>query len=208
MSKFIISPIKCAACGKESHQNVILSTSTLGKPDLDLRPQGMARSLLTKELQVCPHCSYSYYDISENYNRLDKIKAILDPSEIPQDMASAYVHAARLQEYIKNYKQAALLYLRAAWILDDNNENALSAIIRKSAAHCLEIDVNNTLDCQDAILLVDILRRAEDFERALFYINDIGTTQDLLFDSILSLERKLVLKKDSACHSIDEVGNE
>ncbi|MBR2444036.1 MAG: hypothetical protein IKB27_01395 [Clostridia bacterium] len=208
MSKFIVSNVKCAICGKESHQNVVLSTSSFGKPDLDLRPRGMARELLTKELQVCPHCSYSYSDISEKYEGQDAIRLIIEKSDMPQDMASAYVHAARVQEYIKNYKSASLFYLRAAWILDDNNESVLAVQMRKSAARCLEIDVKNTLDCEDAILLVDILRRAGDFDRAIFYINDIGLTEDALYDGILALEKRLVESKDSACHSLDEVGNE
>lgn len=208
MSNFIVSQVKCAICGKESHQNVILSTSSFGKPDLDLRPRGMARELLTKELQVCPHCSYSYHDISKQYEGQDAIRLIIDKSDMPQDMASAYVHAARVQEYIKNYNQASFYYLRAAWILDDNNENALAIQLRKASARCLEIDVKNTLDCEDAILLVDILRRAEDFERALFYINDIGVTENALYDRILALEKRLVEQKDSACHCLDEVGNE
>ena len=56
---------KCAVCTKTSPQTVLMSTSTFGYPDLDLRPSEMHRSSMFAWLQECPHCGYVAVDIED-----------------------------------------------------------------------------------------------------------------------------------------------
>ncbi len=70
--------IECSVCGGSSDQFLLLSTNTMGAPDLDLRPAEMQRSTMHLWVVECPHCGYVANDlsnqlkISEDFLKTDK----------------------------------------------------------------------------------------------------------------------------------------
>jgi len=57
---------KCTVCGIEERYNIVFSSSTLGSPDLDLRPAEMKRSTMEFWIQECPKCGYVSKTVSED----------------------------------------------------------------------------------------------------------------------------------------------
>ena len=58
MTKVLKKMVKCAKCGKESEQLIVYSVNfNLGKRE--------DNEALIRHQQVCPHCNYSYFDISQ-----------------------------------------------------------------------------------------------------------------------------------------------
>lgn len=203
MAKILTEVIKCALCGKESEQKYIASSIFVEDQDLDTRPYGMSRGLLKYEIQACPHCGYVNYYIDENPNNMklfDCTTSTIGPSEI----ASNYIKFARQFERLDNWADAGNLYLKAAWIFDDLNNEEWAIKMRTESARCFKIHVDNTEDGEVAMILVDIYRRSKYFEDALSIIKRIGDTGYEDYNSILKYQIDLCLAKDSSIHLMKE----
>jgi hypothetical protein len=46
--------VQCAVCALEGEQHILMSTSSFGWPDLDLRPALVERETLAFTIQSCP----------------------------------------------------------------------------------------------------------------------------------------------------------
>ena len=73
MTTFFSQDVSCANCHNSSQHDVLGSTSTFGRPDLDLRPAEMQRSTMEVWLQVCPHCRYIAPDLSQQVGDLSVV---------------------------------------------------------------------------------------------------------------------------------------
>lgn len=197
----------CAHCGKESEQSVVYSSSSFGSMDLDTRPP-MSKMTLQYEVQECPHCHFCNSTI-EDATCIPKsfsleYKSLLKNNAVSK-IAKKFLLAALLKVEIGDNLRAGENYLKAAWVFDDekNYEAALSA--RKEAARYFRKHIDATDDGDVAIILVDVLRRAGDFNDAIELISLIGDTEDELLNNILVFEKSLINKKDISCHNMGEI---
>lgn len=207
MAKIKLITVKCAHCGKESEQTTVYSSSSFGNMDLDTRPP-MSGMTLQYELQECPHCHFCNNTIADatnipesfspEYDALSKDNAI-------SKAAKKFLLAAMLRSQLGDNLKAGEYYLKAAWVFDDENAQGSATDARKLAATHFRKHVDATDDGDVAIMLVDVLRRAGDFNAAADLINLIGDTEDDLLNNVLAFEKSLISKNDTSCHNMGEI---
>lgn len=169
----------CAACGAESPQSVLTSTSLFGSPDLDQRPPELARSTLPFWVQECPHCRYVAERISAAPadNKIwPHVLSSADWQELLTDwsgpaLASRFLRLSLLDGAANRPREAAKAALCAAWVADDAADQALARICRTKSASLFDKALSLSQYDKDAqqwmrVCLVDVLRRAEDWEIA------------------------------------------
>ena len=208
MAKIKLKKITCAHCGKESEQYVVLSSCSFGAMDLDTRPAAPARFNLQYEVQECPHCHYCNYEIAKE--DIDDKDFSPNYLEVLSDTSIAgtvkkFVLAAQLYKEKSDYLQAGILYLKASWACDDNNDSDLSVEYRKLASESLKQHVDFTDDGDAAMVLVDVLRRCGQFVEAQELIKRIGQTGDETLDALLQYQENLIRNKDTSCHNMEEI---
>lgn len=205
--KKINTKLKCAVCGKESEQQIILSSNTFGtKTQLDLRVIG-GKSSLSDKIQFCPHCHYANYNIEKNIGiginelKCAKYQEVLN-SNI-EDTAKNFILNAILLDKTKQKRKAGIMYNFASWVFDDLKDNENADKYRKMACNRLL----NTLkedDGDTAVQCVDLLRRNGNYKKALELIDEIGKTDIEEIDKVLSFEKELIAKKDKSSHFVEE----
>jgi len=206
------SKLKCAICGKESQQQVILSSNTCGtRTHLDLRIVG-AKTSLSDRIQRCPHCNYANNDIEENIGiginelKCAKYQEILK-SDI-NDTAKSFILCAILCDKAKQKRDASAMYHHASWVFDDLKDTQNADKYRKKASErLLEVAIEED-DGDTAVQCVDLLRRNGNYKKALWIIDEIGKTDIEEIDKILAFEKELIAKKDKTPHFVDEVLSE
>lgn len=195
----------CMHCGKINKFQVLGSTSTFGPSDLDTRPAPLARQAIEYEIQRCSQCNYASDDIekiikfddsiltSENY-----IKVL--NSDYPE-LAKSYILASMIKESIRNYNEAAVFMIKACWVLDDNKIDAKKP--RIIAAKLFEKSIGIE---PSRLIIIDLYRRAEEFEAAKIMINKSKEFIDDKFQKkVLQCEEVLVDIYDSECHNCSEI---
>ena len=120
---------KCALCGAISDHAELISTSYFGSPDLDGRPPPLGRWTLDTQIQNCPSCGYCAPDISEKIDgasvvvKSSSYKKQLREPELPE-LADAFLCFSMIMEKVGNYAKAGLACVHAAWVCDDENNDA------------------------------------------------------------------------------------
>lgn len=212
MSSIVTSKKTCVICGREHLFNEVISTNAMGYMDLDTRPPMMKRDTLRYEIQLCEKCFYSNRDIEARVPGMNddvlmspEYLHVANNNEI-DSTAKAFWLAGLLSVSVANYKDAGILFLKAAWIFDDLRENDLAKLARAEAHKYLSVFVEETEDINLAVLTVDLQRRMEDF------IGAIETAKQLIsygvgdfLKKILELEVELCDKNDASCHNVGEV---
>lgn len=207
MAKIKLITVKCAHCGKESEQTTVYSSSSFGSMDLDTRPP-MSDITLQYEVQECPHCHFCNNTIADATNIPESFSPeydALSKDNIISKTAKKFLLAAMLRAQIGDKLKAGEYYLKAAWVFDDENAQEAAKDARKNAAIYFREHVDATDDGDVAIMLVDVLRRAGDFKAAADLIGLIGDTEDELLNNILSFEKSLISRNDTACHNMGEI---
>lgn len=210
MSRIDEQVVECAYCGQKSKQIVVLSTNNFGGMDLDTRPGGMSRSMIGYQIQECPHCHYCNYNIGSINGQIsmqfEQYIELLNDSSRPL-IAKRYQLAGLLSNQLGNNKLAGLLFLRSAWVCDDENNVELAKSARSLAAQSLSKHVASTNDGDVALMLVDIYRRASMFNEANDMILQIGETGNSELDAIVSFQQKLINESNSNCYTVEDVGD-
>ncbi len=208
--------IVCAVCNAESTQTILMSTNTMEPPDLDLRPGEMYRSTMHLWVQRCPRCGYCAPSIDEGLQGASGVirsreyrEQLCDP-DLPE-LANSFLCASMIQEQGGDYASAGLSSMYAAWACDDRGapEQARSCRLKAyylfvKARSCGQEFARDpgSEDC----LLVDILRRSGEYERALSTCEEALDGQpDPDIVDILNFQKELISRGDSARHSIGEV---
>lgn len=219
---------KCAYCGNESEQTVMMSTSYGGHPDLDLRSKSYGFDSIYLIVDQCPHCGYSNYDISDKIPNLNpeilKSQEFKDFVEKTKDYGSAdsiglykfvgpqtYLIMAYLFESVRDYIHAGNCYLRATWIFDDENNDECAVKTRlKTVESFLKVpDVLDNLNFKFQI--IDLLRRSSKFDESLEYIKSFedlikenNNQIDEIFAIISDFQKELIAKKDSSSYTVKD----
>ena len=208
---------KCAVCGTEERYNIVFSSSTLGSPDLDLRPAEMKRSTMEFWIQECPKCGYVSKTVSEDpinvtYEWLHT-KAYIDCD----GLNFRSVLAVKFYKYylinIRNgcIGDAYYALLNAAWACDDVGDIINADKCRKSVIQFLDglITENPYSNSEDLKLRkIDLMRRSGQFELLIAEFSSCSF-EDEMKNQILAFQLDKAAKKDSGCYTIeDAVGTE
>ena len=196
---------KCAVCGFENEVDYMEPVEELGLRDLDTRPASPKRQEIRFGVHRCEKCGYASRDIS--------LPIDFDPSILKSEkylevlhsnysyLTKTYILASMIKESIKNYKEAAELMLNAVWMRDDKGLD--SEDLRFEAARLYK---ECPLTDKVKRILVDLYRRAEDFEEAENLCNEYkDTVTDIVDKQVLEFEAKLIEDYDSDCHSLEEM---
>lgn len=217
----------CIICGTENDFFHLASTNSFGSPDLDYRPAGMARYILIYEVQTCINCGFSAPNISDDFKeylsknttiqkeQLNEIKKIISlekykelfQNEFFPDFSNSFLAASFIQEKLGNYNAAFHLAMKSAWIADDNGNINAAEYSRNEALKLLDKTSEDFVAGTTKLLIkIELLRRTARFEEADVLIKKaiIELKYDENTNKLLSFQKKLVTKKDTASHRIDE----
>jgi hypothetical protein len=201
---------KCAVCTETSPQSVLTSTSTLGYPDLDLRPSEMRRSSMFTWLQECPHCGYvavdieDELDVSSDFLKSDEYLAC-GGYEFKSDLARRFFKHSIISRVRGDCRSRFFSLLHCAWKCDDAGDG-LSVEMRKLALRSIDkFDAMND-DEKDNLKLIeaDLLRRSLQFDELIREFGDV-TFEDELKNDAIAFQLELASRKDSACYTIEDI---
>lgn len=198
----------CAVCGQMSSRIILGSSNVVEPPDFDTRPGEMLRSTIHLWVVECPHCGYAAPDIEE----LVEGAAPIVRSEAYQAQPGPFLRHAHLLEQLGHFAEAGWTALHAAWIADDDQDDA-----RARAARSLAIQLwkrgkaarqnfmNNPHE--EFALVTDVCRRMGDFDEALSTCRAGLEAHDIppLIEDLLRAELVLIQRRDTACHSLKEI---
>jgi hypothetical protein len=216
MTTMIKEIIQCAVCGEKSEHFTVGSTNTSGSMDLDTRPPEMMRSTISMWIMVCPSCGYCSMDISkctEKSRELVRSPAYQRQLKNPQfpDTANAFLCSSLIKEPAGQYARAGWESIHAAWVCDDSGSVLSARECRKKAVVLLQKAKEKGQSFAAAAggseaLLTDLLRRSELFVQATKICNEglNNSKTEAIFLEILRLQKALILKKDTACHTVSE----
>lgn len=209
--------VVCAICGTFSEQGEAGPAEELGNPDLDLRPPETMRSTIDLWIQRCPTCGYCSASIASSQPGMAEVvrsevyQAQLQDSTLPA-VANAFLCSAMLLDQAKQFARAGWMAVYAAWVCDDAQVAATAC--RKRAAELLQTArqrgqiISRQKGAAEA-LLIDLLRRSEQFTLALSICEDALKEQfDDVMMSVLRFQKLLIGKRDTGCYTVGQaVGN-
>ena len=208
--------IQCAVCGERSEHFTVGSTNTFGWMDLDTRPPEMMRSTINMWIMVCPSCGYCSMDISkcaEKSPELVRSPAYQRQLKNPQfpDTANAFLCSSLIKELAGQDAMAGWDSIHAAWVCDDAGSDISARACRKKAVVLLQKAREKgqsfaAADGGSEALITDLLRRSGLFIKALKICNEglRNHRTDAIFLDLLRFQKTLILKKDTACHTVAE----
>jgi hypothetical protein len=206
MSTFSKEIQVCQHCGVENEVLRVDSTNQLESPDLDLRPGKMMRWNINLWIHECSNCGYVSRNLSEKpltkYNpSLYTFIESLGFHENARKFYKKYLIEKENGNFIESFENG----LRAAWICDDNKDTENARKIRKEILKIAEKVIEQGTD-MDAVLLrtSDVARRAEEFEKALFYLEQMKDDPTRIMLEATQFQRKLIKEKDIACYKISD----
>lgn len=201
---------KCAVCTETSPQTVLMSTSTLGHPDLDLRPSEMKRSTMFAWLQECPHCGYVAYNIE---GELKVPSDLLKSDEyltcrgydFKSDLAKRFFRHSLISDAEKDYRSQFFSLLHCAWKCDDA-EDELAVEMRKLALKSIDkFDAMNDDEADNLKLIkADLLRRSLQFDELIREFMEVSFDEELK-NEVVAFQLELAAKKDSACYTMEYI---
>jgi hypothetical protein len=216
MTTLSFETVICGACGRAFRHRGIGSTNTFGSCDLDTRPPEMARSTLFAHVQRCPSCGYCAVEarqFDERYGCVLESEAYrkqLNAADCPE-LASSFVCAGMLLEAVGHHQEAGWKFLKAAWVLDDNHADELALQRRGQAADRFIAALAHGASLMDQAgaseaIVVDCLRRSGRSPKALELISyaERGECEPIIRE-LLSFQRSLLQRGDTACHTMEEV---
>ena len=139
----------------------------------------------------------------EEARKREKITTTLNAPLTFDDTAALFARAAEI-EIADNAPSFAsfMLYMKAAWVMDDLKNKKKSDEYRKLAIRQMELymerDAIARTTGDNYLALIDVLRRIGDFEKAkrILSIAELYATESVL-PQILAFQKKLIENKDS-----------
>lgn len=204
----MIEPIevKCPICNTSFEIHLLMSTNSMGSPDLDLRPPEMQRSTMDSWVHECPGCGYASVDFdlkpsvtrefieSESYQSCDGFDF--------KNPLSKRFYREHLIESGTLEKFYMLLY--CAWTCDDADDAENARLIRTK---CLETIKNLDLDENLEIKKADIIRRSGNFGQVIEEYENKRYGEEIL-NQIKDFHIKKAKLEDDGCYTVaDAVKN-
>jgi len=215
LTTLIPEDVQCSVCGATCSCMFVMSTNTMGPPDLDLRPAEMARSNMPYWVHRCPACGYCAADLASRQRgakAMVRKKEYIDQLNHPDypELANSFLCKAMLDDKADEPALATWALIHAAWVCDDHDMPAEASECRRKAADKLEVLEPYGLSLADekgaeVAILVDLLRRSGQMARARDVIMlRRGGTCDENVRAVLDFQLKLVENDDTACHNVGE----
>lgn len=214
--------VKCAMCGNESEQNILMSNMTLGLPDLDMRPAG-SMAPLSSGIQECPVCHYINFDISKFSQ--ERFKNTLNPldmwnadeaiqniffAEPDEDARKCRIMAEQLYENL-DYNSAYQYLLKSYWTTSTpaNKNQYLQDAFYVYKNDLIENEIKRFIQ------LSDLSRQSKEFEEAKNFLEaakslsknlpeDVSAESTNFFEKCFDFEEDLIQIKDSETHNLSE----
>lgn len=219
MTNLAGSSKKCAACGAQIDYTTVLSTNTLGSPDLDLRPAEMQRSTMEFWVVECPECRFVQYPSDATPVDMDFIRSgeyrSLIHALIPETANRFQRLAVSLLQSGQKKSEAAEAYTRAAWDCEDQGYEKEAVLFRERAAD-LYLGGRFTAEIEsptDSVICVDLLRRSGQFYRAIEIADATlkryeGATLDreqAIMKAVLIFEKAKCEANNTDCYTVGDV---
>ncbi len=196
---------KCGCCGKKAMVVQIISTNAFGACDLDARPPEMKRSAMFHFIEWCTHCGYVAWNLEEAIPQSEELRKLLSEPIDFSNYAQIYERGASIAELKGCSKEEVnWLHLNAAWGADDILDSSTATAIRKKILANTELD--DASRAEDLLRLVDIARRAEEWEYAEKVVERLNKLELAPFlKKVVAFQQELLSKKDTSCHSVEEI---
>ena len=159
----------CRACGTLGSYCVLVSTNSFGDPDLDSRPQEMARGDVLRSLMRCEHCDYCAPTISEGpENVSDAVRSAIYKTavtESPGPPLARHWHCWSLvNSQADDRATAGWADVQAAWVSEDARDKDAARRYRAMALDHLSAWAKTRTVADDDpsaehLVILDILRR-------------------------------------------------
>lgn len=211
MSNITTETLRCAVCGKESDQRIVLSHYT-ADTFLDQKP---APSVLPFTLE-CPHCHYAADDLSAPVS--EETRAYIRSTEYQEQALRQQdtwlrrlENAATIAEHQQKWAEASYRWLVAAWYCEDHALAAQARADRERSVQMDEAVPNLGLTPAQMLTYIDSLRQLGRFTRAEQvavplepeFVRLLGAEH--LLTKILRRITELVRAGDAAPHLVSEV---
>lgn len=205
---------KCAVCGTVNTLIEVTNNDKSEFHDLDSRPEEPYRSTMENWVQACSNCMYCSESIEEAKPGARALVSDEDYSKqfrssLYPALANKFICQGIIDERIGRYPKAGWAYLHAAWVCDDRKHEAAREL-RLRAVSCFEqamMKGERIIDERGGpgVMIIDVLRRAKDFERARDYV-EIGKRkeEDEMITRLIRFEELLIKNKDTVRHTVQE----
>ncbi len=196
--------IKCKYCGTINSVGIVQSTITFDGPNLDLRPAPMASGLFVYSCYYCNNCNYSRL----LYSSIDKVNvtSVIQSDEYQNTIASVsdknlrkFLLAALNHKYAKEFRNAAYSYLYASWVFDDKCKNDLYNDNPYRLMAAKEFLALEDISTKELLILIDLLRRNNFFDKALEVLEKFLKRTDSKKDEkeIATIQKALIELKNN-----------
>ncbi len=200
----------CGVCGQLVHVTIAKHALAAGAMDLDLRPAPEKRDTLKYQIQLCRKCGYCWPDISKERKR-EKITTTLNAPLAFDDTAALFARAAEI-EIADNAPSFAsfMLYMKAAWVMDDLKNKKKSDEYRKLAIKQMELymerDAIARTTGDNYLAYIDALRRIGEFSKAK-KVAEVAAlyAKESILPKILDFQIKLIENKDTGRYTVADV---
>lgn len=221
MTRILSRTVACALCGRTVEVPWLVASHRLGAADLDTRPPFMERGTIAVWVSECPGCGYCAYDLSTaGPGAADVVKSPehqgvrKDPSR--RAIANRFLCAAMALDAAGAPTRAFWAALHAAWTCDDD-WNGQSVGPQGPASDCRVVALGYAARARREglsiesgpgaaeLVLSDVLRRAGRFGEARGMVRlGIEARPDAPIERLLAFQKRLIARKDVACHTEDE----
>lgn len=211
MTRILSRKLACAVCGRQAEVPWLAESSRAGSDDLDSRPAMMERGTIAVWVAECPGCGYCAYDLaaaplgaaelvgSEAYRavRTDRSRRAL---------ANRFLCASLLRGASGEHARAFWAALHAAWTCDDDDHVQAASVCRGVAlGYARRAREAGQEIGEGEVVLADVLRRAARWKEAGAIVRKALAARPAPgIERLLLFERRLIGKKDAACHAADE----
>lgn len=215
MTQWLLEELECAICHKTSEHEQVDRIHLMGFKDLDTRPPEMLRSTLRVWVDECPHCGYCAQEMGEKHERAPDVikrreyRATRNNPDLPR-LVNRFLCWAMIQVATGDLRGGAWSTIHAAWACDDDGlqEQAKSMRVKAVVAYEQALEVGQaTLQVgADQAVMVDLLRRASELERAKKVCVEALALEDLTpkITEILEYQWVLISQRDLGRYSVDQ----
>lgn len=200
MANYLTKTMRCAVCGRESEQRVLLSRYVSDR-ELDRKPLGDVVSFVLE----CPHCHYAAGDLEEPVSEAKRAYVLCENYQAwarrqEDTMLRRLEGAAKTAEHLEQWAKAADCWLSAAWYCEEHGTVSRAEGNRARAVQMVETVPGLHLTPEQMLSHIDSLRRLGRFTRAEQLSRQVedGFVRALGEHALLTklLRREIVLAQD------------
>ncbi|MCA2774951.1 MAG: hypothetical protein IM602_10275 [Cytophagales bacterium] len=189
------------------------SITSTGPEELDSRPSEDYSHVVS--IVICPNCGYCNDTIEKAPKNLESIlkseeyKTQFNNNQFTS-IANAFLCKALIKEQCFEFEEAAWAVIHAAWCCDDSELYNQSKYCRNRAVDLIFVatlisNLKLTTKSELNIIMIDLLRRAEQFEKAKKLCNAVLNVKAMDVNlNVLLFQDNLINQKDTKKYNIDD----